>query len=256
MSGQADVFVGLLRQVHLFSELSEAELKQIAETAVTLRRARNQIIFDEGDSADFLLVLTKGRAKVVLVGDGAEEIILNLIEPFRVVGEIALLDRSTRSARLVALEDCQFIKLPVTSFDTLRNSNRAFAAKIIANVTATLRESNDQLRVICTYRSLGRVAWCLDRLVRRKKINGGSAMLNPCPKHHELAQMTGCSRETVSRALKTLKQKNCIKVGPGDGIQVNAEIARYTKREWPAQRGTDEDSFSSRDTRARGRTPE
>lgn len=233
MSGQSDVFVNLLRQVQLFSELSEAELGQIAETAVMLRRTKNQIIFDEGDSADFLLVLTKGRAKVVLVGDGAEEIILNLIEPFRVVGEIALLDRSTRSARLVAVEDCQFIKLPVTSFDALRNSNRAFAAKIIGNVTATLRESNDQLRVICTYRSLGKVAWCLDRLVRRNKVNGATAVLDPCPKHHELAQMTGCSRETVSRALKMLKQKKCIKIGPGVGIQVNAEIARYTKRRWP-----------------------
>jgi CRP/FNR family transcriptional regulator, cyclic AMP receptor protein len=234
MSGQSEVFVNLLRQVQLFSELSDAELGQIAETAVMLRRAKNQIIFDEGDSADFLLVLTKGRAKVVLVGDGAEEIILNLIEPFRVVGEIALLDRSTRSARLVAVEDCQFIKLPVTSFEAMRNSNRAFAAKVIANVTATLRESNDQLRVICTYRSLGKVAWCLDRLVRRKKINGGSATLDPCPKHHELAQMTGCSRETVSRALKTLKQKNCITPGAGDSLQVHAAIARYTKRPWPA----------------------
>ena len=234
MSGQADVFVGLLRQVHLFSELSEAELKQIAETAVTLRRAKNQIIFDEGDSADFLLVLTKGRAKVVLVGDGAEEIILNLIEPFRIIGEIALLDRSTRSARLVALEECQFVKLPVASFDALRISNKAFATKVIVNVTSTLRESNDQLRVICTYRSLGKVAWCLDRLVRRSaQINGSSAMLDPCPKHHELAQMTGCSRETVSRALKTLKQRHCISPASGEGIQVHAAIARYTKRSWP-----------------------
>ena len=234
MSGQSEVFINLLHQVQLFSELSEAELRQIAETAVTLRRARNQIIFDEGDSADFLLVLTQGRAKVVLVGEGAEEIILNFIEPFRVVGEIALLDRSTRSARLVALEDCQFIKLPVASFDALRASNPTFATKVIMNVTSTLRESNDQLRVICTYRSLGKVAWCLDRLVRqREQVNGLSATLDPCPKHHELAQMTGCSRETVSRALKTLKQKNCIAPGSGDGIQVHAAITRYTKRPWP-----------------------
>src|SRR5215510_7995650 len=234
MSGQSEVFISLLRQVQLFSELSDADLRQITETAVMLRRSKHQIIFDEGDSADFLLVLTKGRAKVVLVGDGAEEIILNLIEPFRVLGEIALLDRSTRSARLVALEDCQFIKLPVTSFDTLRTTNQAFATKVIMNVTSTLRESNDQLRVICTFRSLGKVAWCLDRLVRqRAQINGSSATLDPCPKHHELAQMTGCSRETVSRALKMLKQKNCITPASGDGIQVHAAIARYTKRPWP-----------------------
>jgi CRP-like cAMP-binding protein len=134
----------------------------------------------------------------------------------------------------VALDDCQFIKLPVMSFDALRTSNQAFATKVIMNVTSTLRESNDQLRVICTYRSLGRVAWCLDRLVRqREQVSGSSATLDPCPKHHELAQMTGCSRETVSRALKTLKQKNCITPGAGDGIQVHAAIARYTKRPWP-----------------------
>jgi CRP/FNR family transcriptional regulator, cyclic AMP receptor protein len=233
MSAQSEVFSHLLRQVQLFSELSDTELRQIADTAVTLRRARNQIIFDEGDSADFLLVLAQGRAKVVLVGDGAEEIILNFIEPFRVVGEIALLDGSTRSARLVALEDCQFIKLPVTSFDALRTGNQAFATSVIMHVTSTLRESNDQLRVICTYRSVGRVAWCLDRLVRqREQVSGLSATLDPCPKHHELAQMTGCSRETVSRALKTLKQKNCITPGPGEGIQVHAAIARYTRRPW------------------------
>jgi CRP-like cAMP-binding protein len=235
MSGQADVFMSLLRQVQLFSGLLEAELKQLAESAVMLRRAKNQIIFDEGDPGDFLLVLTSGRATVVLVGEGGQEILLNFVEPFHLVGEIAPLDRSTRSARLVALEDCHFIKLPVSSFNALRASNPAFAAKVIAHVTSTLRESNDQLRVICTFRSLGRVAWCLDRLVRQRgTVNASSATLDPCPKHHELAQMTGCSRETVSRSLKTLKQKNCITSGPGDIIQVHATIARYTKRPWPA----------------------
>ncbi len=226
--------MNLLRQVQLFSELPEAELKQIAETAVMLRRARNQIIFDEGDPGDFLLVLTSGRAKVALVGEGAQEIILNFVEPFRIVGEIAPLDRSTRSARLVALADCQFIKLPVRSFDALRANNPAFATKVIAHLTSTLRETNDQLNVICTFRSLGRVAWCLDRLVRQRgKVKGSSATLDPCPKHHELAQMTGCSRETVSRALKTLRQKHCITPGLGDGIEVHEAIVRYTKRPWP-----------------------
>jgi CRP-like cAMP-binding protein len=235
MSGQLDVFVNLLQQVGLFSELPPSELRQVAETAVTLRRAKNQIIFDEGDPGDFLLVLTSGRAKVVLVGESGQEIILSFIEPFHIVGELAPLDGSTRSARLVALEDCQFIKLPVGSFEGLRTSSRAFATKVMAHLTATLRESNEQLRVICTFRSVGRVAWCLDRIVRQRgRIDAAGATLEPSPKHHELAQMTGCSRETVSRALKTLKQKNCIAPSAtGDGLYVRAAIARYTKRPWP-----------------------
>ncbi len=234
MNGQTGVFVDLLRQVQLFSELPDRDLAHIAEAAVTWRRPKNQIIFDEGDAGDFILVLMTGRAKVVLAADGAEDIILNFVEPLHIVGEVAALDRSTRSARLVALEDCQFIKVPVRAFDAVRKRNAVFGEKLVEHLTSTLRESNDQLRVICTFRSLGRVAWCLDRLVRQRgRLSGSSAMLDPCPKHHELAQMTGCSRETVSRALKTLKQKNCITPASGEAVQVHAAITRYTRRPWP-----------------------
>jgi CRP-like cAMP-binding protein len=233
MSGQTAVFADLLRKVQLFSELPDDDLAHIAEAAVTLRRPKHQIVFDEGDPGDFILVLMNGRAKVVLAAEGAEDIILNFVEPLHIVGEVAPLDRSTRSARLVAMDDCQFLKVPVRAFDAVRRRNTAFAGKLVEHLTSTLRESNDQLRVICTFKSLGRVAWCLDRLVRQRgDVNGSSATLDPCPKHHELAQMTGCSRETVSRALKTLKQKNCI-TRAGDAIEVHAAIARYTRRAWP-----------------------
>ena len=44
MSGQSDAFISLLRQVQLFSELSDADLRQITENAVMLRRSEKDLL--------------------------------------------------------------------------------------------------------------------------------------------------------------------------------------------------------------------
>jgi hypothetical protein len=46
--------------------------------------------------------------------------------------------------------------------------------------------------------------------------------------------MTGCARETVSRTLQTLAEKQCVTLGPGDRIEVHPAISRYSKRGWSA----------------------
>jgi CRP-like cAMP-binding protein len=38
----------------------------------------------------------------------------------------------------------------------------------------------------------------------------GTSIVIPRKKHQELAEMIGCSRETVSRKLDTLKRKKCV----------------------------------------------
>jgi CRP-like cAMP-binding protein len=133
-------------------------------------------------------------------------VILGIIEPYAVIGEIALLDSSTRSAGLATVEQSHFIKIPGPVFLTLRN-NRAFEQELVVHVTATLRRATEQLRAIYTYSSLERVAWCLARLAhQRGEPHGSEIAVSPRPPHHELAEMTGCSRETVSRILIQLRR--------------------------------------------------
>jgi CRP-like cAMP-binding protein len=57
---------------------------------------------------------------------------------------------------------------------------------------------------------MARVAWCLARLARQEGKRDGTAVVIPRRKHQELADMVGCTRETVSRKLETLKRKRCV----------------------------------------------
>jgi CRP/FNR family transcriptional regulator, cyclic AMP receptor protein len=198
-----------LKAVPLFSGLSADELEMLSSTARSVRAKRHARVFEEGAPGDCCFVLTSGRARVVLSGAGDSEITLGTVKPKDLVGEIALLNRSTRSAALVAAEDCHFIRIPAESFDKLR-TNSQFEDKVIAHITAILREANDQVRGIAPVSTMARVAWCLCRIARQEGTPDGTISIIPRKTHQELAEMIGCARETVSRKLDTFKRKKCI----------------------------------------------
>jgi len=210
----------LLRRVPIFADIPASELDQVVKMARPLPKRRGARIFEEGSVPDCCLVLTSGRAKVVLSGARESEITLGVVEPFSVVGEVGLLDGSLRSASLVALDDCQFIRIPAQAFSALRR-NPAFVDKLVTHLASTIRRANDQLRAIHTFKAEDRVLWSLVRLARQHGVNqGNDLILQPKPAHQELAEMTGCSRETVTRALMKLKRGKYL-TWDADSVRLN-----------------------------------
>ena len=204
-----DVIKKLLAGLTPFSALSETELDALAGGARSVTVRKNARVFEEGAPADCCFVLTSGRAKVVLSGDNGSDILLRIISAVSLVGEVALLDRSTRSASLVAMEPCHFIRIPAPLFDQLRR-NGDFESRMVARVASMLRDASDQVRGVSTFPAMSRVAWCLGRIARQEGHADGANVVIPRLAHQELAEMTGCSRETVSRALTALKRKKYI----------------------------------------------
>jgi CRP/FNR family cyclic AMP-dependent transcriptional regulator len=199
-----------LRRVKLFQDVSDGELLSLAQSARAETKCKGSRILEEGSEADSCYVLASGRAKVVLSGADGAEVVLGMIAPSDLVGELSLLDHSSRSASLVAMEHCELIKISRAAFSELR-SNRAFEDRLVVSVTLMLRRATEQLRAIYTYTSAERVAWSLARLASRTgQRKGGTIVVTPRPLHQELADMTGCSRETVSRTLLELKQSGSV----------------------------------------------
>ena len=211
-----------LRSVSLFSELSDAELDTVASTSRSVTAKKGARIFEEGTPADCCYVLTSGRAKLVLSAEGGTEIILGVLNPKAIVGEVALLDHSNRSADLIATEESHFIRIPKASFDALRRNFR-FEERVVVHAMSLLRGANDQLRGLFSLPSVSRVAWCLARLARQEGRRKGAKVTIPKRPHQELAEMIGCQRETVTRALKTLEEKKkCISY-EGETIVLDVE---------------------------------
>jgi CRP-like cAMP-binding protein len=199
----------VLTTIPLFTGLPAQYLDALAASARLISFKKGARIFEEGAPADCCYVLTSGKARMVLYGSSGTEILLQIVAPPALIGEIALLDHSTRSASLIASEPCHLLRIPAAALHALRQDPQ-FEDRLVRGLIENLRAAEDHVRVVTSFPAVKRVAWCLGRIVRASGRRQGTAAIIDKPAHHELAEMAGCTRETVSRALQVLRRRKFV----------------------------------------------
>jgi CRP/FNR family cyclic AMP-dependent transcriptional regulator len=196
-------------RVSLFSVLSADELARVAARSFSKTFHRHARLFEEGAPADCCYVMVSGRARVTVAGSGDSTVVLGVVRPHSLVGELALVDRQKRSAAVEVLKDSVFILIPADVFNELRN-NPGFEGRLIAEVAARVRATNQHLRAMAAPTILARVAWCLINIADQEGEARGATVVIPRRTHQDLSELVGCARETVTRKLAELKRRKCL----------------------------------------------
>jgi CRP-like cAMP-binding protein len=95
-----------LKQIPLFSDASDDELKQVAVFAQSNVVPEGEVILEEGGFSRELLAIEEGSAEVTRDGEKVAE-----LGPGDVFGEAGMLDDSMRSATVVATSRLRLISL-------------------------------------------------------------------------------------------------------------------------------------------------
>ncbi len=105
---------------------------------------QGEYVFSEGDEADVLYLIHKGKVKITKHSGGTEKLV-QILEEGEFVGEMAIINSLPRSADAVAIVDCQLIKMDRESFYRTIEKNRQFAKSVIEFLSTRLRDTTDQL---------------------------------------------------------------------------------------------------------------
>ncbi|GAA0945025.1 Crp/Fnr family transcriptional regulator [Nonomuraea longicatena] len=177
------------------------------------RWERGDTVMAEGESADWVLLLTEGRVKVSSHTRAGTEVVLAVRGPGGLVGEMSAIDGSPRSATVTALEPVE--GLVVQDFATFLGTHGRVAVLLMRLVTAKLRDSDRKRVEYGAYDATGRVATRLIELAERygEQTSGGGLRVALPLSQDELAGWTGASREAVSKALRTLRDRGLIETG-------------------------------------------
>jgi CRP-like cAMP-binding protein len=205
--------VKLLARVPLFSELSRAELEQIARVAVPRAFPKGTRVFHEGDSSDACYVVREGDLRVTREHSDGRAIALATLGAGDIFGELAMLDSGTRSASVETLSDCELLALPASDMRRVIADHGEIAAKLIVALTARLRETNERVARQSFQTVPSRVAGVLSQLSAEEAAPEGRVTVRMT--QADLAQLAGTSRESVSRFLATLERAGVVSVGRG-----------------------------------------
>jgi CRP-like cAMP-binding protein len=94
-----------LKKVSLFGSLSTPELEKVGKISTMEAFARDAVIFREGDPGDRCYIITNGEVRISKFIPNIGEEALAVLKPGDYFGEMALIDKSPRSAHAIANSD-------------------------------------------------------------------------------------------------------------------------------------------------------
>ena len=182
-----------------------AELSgELFARARMLSLAAEQMVFVAGDAGDGCYRVDEGLLKVSVVGSRGEELILAILGPGSVVGELSMIDGEPRSASVFALRDSKLSFVTRASFEAYCQSNPDVYRQIMTLLAHRLRDTNSALTAASFLSLKGRVARALLNLAEAfgQDVGCGRILVRQKITQSDVGAMAGIARENVSRILK------------------------------------------------------
>ena len=196
-----------LRRLPLFSRLPDSELAELADRVRTKSFRRGEMIFRKDDPGTHLYMVLEGGVKIALPGEFGQEALVAIMRPGEFFGELALFDRSPRSASATALEDTRAALLAGDDFLAYLESHPASFRVVLETLARTIRRLSDRVEDLIFLDVPSRVAKYLLDLVRSSG-DGNELTLT----QDELAAFIGASRVSVNRVLGDLERRDIISI--------------------------------------------
>jgi CRP/FNR family cyclic AMP-dependent transcriptional regulator len=129
----------LIRGIPIFSDLDDAAVKQLADDFMERQFAAGQSMATEGEGGLNFFVVESGSADVSVGGQ-----VVGTLGPGASFGEVALVDKSARSATVTATAAVRAYGLPVWSFRSFAESRPAVLWKLLELLAERLRAAESR----------------------------------------------------------------------------------------------------------------
>ena len=171
------------------------------------RIRRAETILRAGAAGDEVVVVLDGRVKLTAYGPDRREVVIALRGPGELLGEMAALAGQRRTATAVAVDDVEAGFLHADELRDFLRDHPDAALVMIRMLVRRLSEATRDVVDLATRDSVGRIAKRLLELAAEHGAPTDSGTrIELSLSQDELARWTGATRETVSRALRLMRQ--------------------------------------------------
>jgi len=200
-----------LKDISIFTDLNDTEIRKIADFCMSRTYPKNSMVILEEEFGDTVFAICEGTVKITRVNDEGKEVILALLGPGEIFGEMAIIDGESRSANALAQENCILLAFPQNEFLRILKTYFEVSFALMAELARRLRKSDQQIEALSLSDAENRIGVSMLNLAEDMgSIRKGRVTIEKLPFQQDIANMAGTSRETVSRVLKMFEEKNLI----------------------------------------------
>jgi CRP/FNR family cyclic AMP-dependent transcriptional regulator len=217
--------IRLLKGIRLFHSLTNGELYELSPKVMLKEFRKNHIILHEEDTNSFMYIIVHGKVKIYQIGDEGKEMILSVHGAGEFFGEMSLIDGKTDPATVAAIEPSLIAVISRNDFFDMLYSQKKIMENLLELLCSRLRESWKKIQMLNFNDAAQRVKMLLLMLADDygdRTAEGTTLRIKLI--HQNMADMTGLSRETVTRVLDRFKNNGEIKITKDKFIQLLPEF--------------------------------
>ncbi len=190
----------------------------------------NQTVYSQGDSADSVFYIAKGKVKVTVISKLGKEAVVAIRGPDEFCGEGALTGTPLRLATTTTMTACEIIRLETETLARLLHENQQFADYFLAHLlTRTARVEADLVDQLFNSSEM-RLARALLLLANF----GNDVGLDPIPvkvNQDTLAALIGTTRSRVNVFMNKFRKMGLIKYN--GKLEVQKALLNFVLNERP-----------------------
>ena len=197
-----------LKHIRLCEGMTAAEVQDLERIARMQEVKKRQPLYLPGDSSRNVYLLTQGRIILTNIGAGGKVVTLEILEPGEVFGELEALEGVPRETAAEALDNAVIRVLPWEDFRNYLAKHPNINLKLTKLIGLRLRRTHSRIEDLVCRTVAARLAHLLFELSKSEESRGIRTTLT----HQDLANLIGCTRETVSNTLGRFRNEGLIRL--------------------------------------------
>ena len=182
-------------------------------------------IYREGEYGDALYVLVSGVMKLFRPYSGTKEATLRLLRPWDIFGHLAFAGEARQRAYAEAVTECVVTKVPKIFVERAVRQEPRVAFKIMTLLELRLVQYEELVKCLLPRETEVRLANLLPVLAQKfGERRDGVVTIDLRLTHQDLAAMVASTRESVTKVLNEMRNRDLIEVDAG----------RITLKDWRA----------------------
>lgn len=220
-----DKKIDCLGQTQLFADLTVEERASVADRVAIREFRKGQIILLEEDTNKYMYSVLSGEVKVFYTTSEGKESIVAFHGVGASFGEVSLIDQQTIPATVVALERSVVLIVGRDDFFEIVKTQPKVMHKLLLLLTGRLRLAWNQVRMLHFKDASCRVMTSIkDLSMERGEPVPDGVLLKMRLTHQNIADMTGLTRETVTRVIDKWKKRGLLSLDENRHMLISHEI--------------------------------
>lgn len=201
-----------LKHINIFEGMDDVSMEKVNQMSSMSSVRSHQSLYFPDEPTQVIFFLKEGHVKISQLAEDGKEIILDVLGPGEIFGELSFSGSGDASGELAqALDDAVICTMKKDDFESLLKMKPELNFEVTKRIGLRLKRFQERISEMVFKDVRKRIAAFLVRYAEEfGKMKGGVVTIKMHLSHQEIALLVGAARQTVTTTLNEFRSKGLI----------------------------------------------